>query len=72
MSGLNGRPTSYYVDRALIPRIQRYLKENNHRKYIDVNEMADVLQKQYVDYGRKKKTPFRNSVKQGWLNFRYH
>lgn len=72
MSGLNGRPASYYVDRALIPRIQRYLKENNHRKYIDVNEMADVLQKQYVDYGRKKKTPFRNSVKQGWLNFRYH
>lgn len=72
MSGLNGRPTSYYVDRALISRIQRYLKENNHRKYIDVNEMADVLQKQYVDYGRKKKTPFRNSVKQGWLNFRYH
>ena len=69
MSGgvVKNRPGSYFVDRALVPRVQRYLKENSHRTYIDVEEMADVLQRQYPDYGRKKKIPFRNSVKQGEL-----
>nr|CAH0102978.1 unnamed protein product [Daphnia galeata] len=62
--GRNSRPASYYVDRALIPRVKSYLKENSHRTYIDVEEMADVLQRTYPDYGRKKKIPFRNSVKQ--------
>lgn len=64
MSGANGKG-SYFVDRSLLPRVHRYLKENSHRRFIDVEEMADVLQKQYPDYGRKKKIPFRNSVKQG-------
>lgn len=65
---MNGRQGTYFADRTLIPRVQRYLKENIHRKYIDVEEMADVLQRQYPDYGRKKKIPFRNSVKQGETN----
>lgn len=65
MSGTNGRQSSYFVDRSLLPRVHRYLKENNHLKFIDVEEMADVLQRQYQDYGRKKKIPFRKSVNQG-------
>ncbi|EFX62597.1 hypothetical protein DAPPUDRAFT_300935 [Daphnia pulex] len=69
-AGRNNRPASYYVDRALIPRVQRYLKENSHRTYIDIEEMADVLQRQYTDYGRKKKIPFRNSVKQAYEDIR--
>ena len=54
-----------FFDRNLLPRIRRYLEDNSHRKYIDVDEMADTLQNQYFDYGRKKKIPFRNSVRQG-------
>lgn len=61
----NKRPASYYMDRALIPRVQRYLRENSHRTYIDIEEMADLLQRQYPDYGRKKKLAFRTSVKEG-------
>ncbi|XP_057376797.1 nuclear valosin-containing protein-like isoform X1 [Daphnia carinata] len=66
----NNRPASYYMDRALIPRVQRYLKENSHRTYIDIEEMADLLQRQYPDYGRKKKLAFRNSVKQAYEDIR--
>lgn len=57
--------SGYVLDRALLPRVQLYLKENSNKKYINLDEMADVLQKQYPEYGRKKKIPFRNSVKQG-------
>ena len=65
MSGGVGRNSRPAFDRSLIPRVKSYLKENSHRTYIDVEEMADVLQRTYPDYGRKKKIPFRNSVKQG-------
>lgn len=57
--------SGYVLDRTLLPRVQRYLKDNCNKKYINLEEMADVLQKQYPEYGRKKKIPFRNSVKQG-------
>lgn len=71
MSGASkNKSGSYFVDRALLPRVQKYLKENNHRKFIDVEEMADVLQRQYPDYGRKKKLPFRKSVQQGNLSLK--
>ena len=43
--GGNSRPASYYVDRALIPRVKSYLKENSHRTYINIEEMADLLQR---------------------------
>jgi ribosome biogenesis ATPase len=63
MSGGVGRNSRllapYYVDLALIPRVKSYLKEKSHRTYIVIEEMADLLQRQYPDYGRKKKIPFR-------------
>jgi ribosome biogenesis ATPase len=64
MSGGVGRNSRPAFDRSLIPRVKSYLKENSHRTYIDIEEMADLLPRTYPDYGRKKKIPFRNSVKQ--------
>lgn len=63
MSSRNGGGS--FLDRNLVPRIRRYLEDNKGRKYIDVDDMADTLQSQHFDYGRKKKQPFRNSVRQG-------
>ena len=52
-----------------MPRIQRYLQNNSNRRYIDISEMAEALQRQYPEYGRKKKIPFRISVEKGLLTF---
>jgi hypothetical protein len=65
MAGRNGGGGGSFFDRNLVPRIRRYLEDNSNRKYIDVDEMADTLQNQYFDYGRKKKIPFKNAVRQG-------
>lgn len=56
---------NYCMDRSLVPRVQRYLQASSNRKYIDVSDMADYLQRQYPEYGRKKKIPFRISVEKG-------
>lgn len=56
---------NYFIDRNLVPRVQKYMEENKHRVYLDVDEMADSLQRQHSEYGRKKKIPFRISVNKG-------
>jgi Nucleolin binding domain len=68
-SKMSGKKGSYFIDRNLVPRIQRYLQNNSNRRYIDISEMAEVLQRQYPEYGRKKKIPFRISVEKGLLTF---
>ncbi|XP_043251788.1 nuclear valosin-containing protein-like [Colletes gigas] len=50
-------------DQLLISRVQTYMHENESKVYIDVNDMADALQKKYRDYRIKKRGPFRALVR---------
>lgn len=48
----------------------QYLEENVHKTYVDVSDMARVLQERYrADYGRRKMAPFRKLVELGLANF---
>jgi len=40
--------------------------ENKNQVYIDVNDMADALQKQYTNYRSKKRTAFRAKVRKAY------
>ncbi|OAD57159.1 Nuclear valosin-containing protein-like [Eufriesea mexicana] len=42
------------------------MHENENKVYIDVNEMADALQKKYRDYRIKKRGPFRALVRKAY------
>ncbi|XP_392923.5 nuclear valosin-containing protein-like [Apis mellifera] len=53
-------------DKLLISRVQTYMHENENKVYIDVNEMADALQKKYKDYRIKKRGPFRALVRKAY------
>ncbi|XP_050592650.1 nuclear valosin-containing protein-like isoform X1 [Bombus affinis] len=56
----------YLRDQLLISRVQTYMHENENKVYIDVNEMADALQKKYRDYRIKKRGPFRVLVRKAY------
>lgn len=46
----------------------QYLEENVHKTYVDVSDMARVLQERYrAEYGRRKMAPFRQLVEQGMI-----
>ncbi|KAJ6634654.1 Nuclear valosin-containing protein-like [Pseudolycoriella hygida] len=54
-------------DPNIIPRVKQYLEENVHKTYVDVSDMARVLQERYrADYGRRKMAPFRQLVEQAY------
>lgn len=42
------------------------MHENENKVYIDVNEMADALQRKYRDYRIKKRGPFRALVRKAY------
>lgn len=42
------------------------MHENENKVYIDVNEMADALQRRYRDYRNKKRTAFRGMVRKAY------
>ena len=42
------------------------MHDNENKVYIDVNDMADALQRRYRDYRGKKRGPFRNMVRQAY------
>lgn len=42
------------------------MRENENKVYIDVNEMADTLQKRYKDYRNKKRGAFRAMVRKAY------
>ncbi|XP_015190465.1 PREDICTED: nuclear valosin-containing protein-like isoform X2 [Polistes dominula] len=50
----------------LLSRVQTYMHENENRVYIDVNEMADTLQRKYRDYRGKKRNAFRTLVRKAY------
>ncbi|XP_017794673.1 PREDICTED: nuclear valosin-containing protein-like [Habropoda laboriosa] len=56
----------YLRDQLLISRVQTYMHENENKVYIDVNEMADALQRKYRDYRIKKRGPFRALVRKAY------
>ncbi|CAK9821338.1 Nuclear valosin-containing protein-like [Anthophora retusa] len=56
----------YSWDQLLISRVQTYMHENENKVYIDVNEMADALQRKYRDYRIKKRGPFRALVRKAY------
>lgn len=53
-------------DQLLISRIQTYMHDNENKVYIDVNEMADSLQRLHRDYRVKKRGPFRALVRKAY------
>lgn len=42
------------------------MRENGNKVFIDVNEMADTLQKRYKDYRNKKRSAFRAMVRKAY------
>ncbi|KAG7210368.1 hypothetical protein KM043_011903 [Ampulex compressa] len=62
----NDSSQKFVRDQLLISRVQTYMHENENRVYIDVNEMADSLQKKYRDYRIKKRGPFRALVRRAY------
>lgn len=47
--------------------VVQYLEENVHKTYVDVSDMARVLQERYrAEYGRRKMAPFRQLVEQAY------
>ncbi|XP_022916370.2 nuclear valosin-containing protein-like [Onthophagus taurus] len=52
----------YIGDKALIPRIEKYLETNLDKEYISITTIADDLQKNYRDYSRRNRNAFRKSV----------
>ncbi|KAI4478757.1 hypothetical protein M0802_014496 [Mischocyttarus mexicanus] len=56
----------YFKDQLLISRVQTYMHENENKVYIDVNEMADTLQRKYRDYRGKKRNAFRGLVRKAY------
>lgn len=42
------------------------MHENENKVYIDVNEMADTLQRRHRDYRGKKRGPFRAMVRKAY------
>ncbi|KAL1518049.1 hypothetical protein ABEB36_001732 [Hypothenemus hampei] len=57
---------SYMSDPSIVPRVKKYLESNIHKTYVDINQMADDLQKEYREYSRRKKSAFRASVKKAY------
>ncbi|XP_043286241.1 nuclear valosin-containing protein-like [Venturia canescens] len=53
-------------DPLIISRVQKFMYENEDKIYIDVNEMADSLQKRYRDYHTRKRSAFRNMVRRAY------
>lgn len=46
--------------------VLQYMRENENKVYIDVNEMADTLQRRYRDYRAKKRGAFRAMVRKAY------
>lgn len=63
----NKMPRGPFIsDPSIVPRVQKYLESNVNKTYVDIDIMADDLQKMYKDYARRKRIPFRSSVKKAY------
>ncbi|XP_023289687.1 nuclear valosin-containing protein-like [Orussus abietinus] len=59
-------PARICRDPMLISRVREYLHENVDKIYIDVNSVADYLQRTFRDYRMKKKGSFRAMVRMAY------
>ncbi|XP_020709562.2 nuclear valosin-containing protein-like isoform X2 [Athalia rosae] len=53
-------------DPVIVSRVYSYLLDNEDKTYIDVNEIADQLQKNYRQYRTKKRSAFRAVVRRAY------
>ncbi|GAB5367793.1 hypothetical protein AAMO2058_001261800 [Amorphochlora amoebiformis] len=66
--GMGKRSGLYLVDRALIPRVSKYVKDYKQKSsdpskvYIDIEAMIEVLRQRYPEYKRKTMASFRSQV----------
>ncbi|VEN35679.1 unnamed protein product [Callosobruchus maculatus] len=60
------RKMPYISDPTIIPRIQKYLENNKSKDFINVNDMADELQRTYREYANRKRSAFRASVNKAY------
>lgn len=58
-------PHIYYSNRRVYLKLQ-YLENNIDKTYVDINQMADELQKKYREYAKRKRSAFRASVKKAY------
>ncbi|CAH1968223.1 unnamed protein product [Acanthoscelides obtectus] len=60
------RKMPYISDPTIVPRIKKYLENNKSKGFINVNDMADELQRTYRDYANRKRSAFRASVNKAY------
>ncbi|XP_049827449.1 nuclear valosin-containing protein-like isoform X1 [Schistocerca gregaria] len=58
----------YFSDPHIIGRVKQYLDEHNDTSYIDIETMADALQKRYREYGKRKRSAFRGLVEKAFAH----
>ncbi|XP_023023254.2 nuclear valosin-containing protein-like smid [Leptinotarsa decemlineata] len=56
----------YMSDPTIVPRVQKYLESNVDKTYVDINVMADDLQRQYREYSKRKRSVFRAAVNKAY------
>ncbi|XP_069117406.1 nuclear valosin-containing protein-like [Argopecten irradians] len=67
MSNQKKQKGQYFSDPRLLSRVRQYVKyANASRKPVVISVMADDLQNQYGEYGRKKKNAFAKSVEKAY------
>ncbi|GJQ71047.1 putative ATP- binding protein [Trypoxylus dichotomus] len=57
---------AYPADPQLVKRVQRYLEDNVDQTYIDINAMAEEIQKTYKEYTKRKRSAFRGAIKKAY------
>ncbi|KRT82372.1 AAA protein, partial [Oryctes borbonicus] len=60
------RKFAYPADPQLVKRVQRYLEDNVDQTYIDINAMAEEIQKTYKEYTKRKRSAFRAAIKKAY------
>ncbi|XP_060535638.1 nuclear valosin-containing protein-like [Cylas formicarius] len=53
----------YLSDPSMVPRIEKYLETKPVGARVDLDQMADDLQRTYKEYARRKRSAFRVSVR---------
>lgn len=55
----------YISDSMIVPRVKQLMEDHNHSGsgIVDVDDMVDELRARYPEYGRRKRGPFKQSVR---------
>lgn len=55
----------YMSDTLIVPRVKQLMEDHNHSGsgIVDVDDMVDELRARYPEYGRRKRGPFKQSVR---------